>query len=116
MLCFEVALNGKRVCVAGVRGYGVLTSMLCWAHLDPRKRKKFVPPADWGRTLLHFDVGGISGDSHVRWVERDVRVGDVISVRIVKRSAADPPRRRFPTSESGRGVTKRKRAAVRRRS
>ena len=91
MIAFEVSLNGKRACVAGVEGFGVLSAILSWVRRHPEKRR--------GRTAeegLTIDVGGLrSEDSgpgeHLRWLSRSVRVGDRVSIRIVDTLKVDVP-------------------------
>src|SRR5687768_7197755 len=98
MLCFDVALNGKRVSRAGVPGYGVLTTILTWVRRDPRKRPADLPKPLWKREELDFHVGGMSGAEHLVWLERRVRRGDVIRIRIVDRPSAERTRRLTTTT------------------
>ena len=58
MIAFEVSLNGKRACVAGVEGFGVLSAILSWVRRHPEKRRQ-------GRTTdedLTVDVGGLRSE------------------------------------------------------
>jgi hypothetical protein len=56
MRAFEVSLNGKKLCLAGISDDGVLTAVVNWV---PRKGK--------GDPFLQ--VGGLVGpsDEHVSW-------------------------------------------------
>ena len=91
MIAFEVHLNGKKICTAGVGELGVLSTILCWRGTQPYKKG--------GPTVaeyLRLDVGGIPDRSgeHVRWVGRKVRHGDVISIKITEVASVDKPRER----------------------
>ena len=92
MIAFEVSLNGKRACVAGVEGFGVLSAILSWVRRHPEKRRH-------GRTAeedLTVDVGGLrSEDSgpgeHLKWISRSLSVGDRVSIRVVDTLKVDVP-------------------------
>jgi hypothetical protein len=79
MLAFEVSVNGKRVCTAGVGQYGVLSSILSTV----KKRRR--------RRLLWLEVGGLrAGDPaeervHLSWLgKKRISIGDEITIRTPK--------------------------------
>lgn len=76
MRAFEIFLNSKRLCVAGVGIDGYVSTYITW-HSEP--------PAMW------IDVvGGKSRKKvYVRWAKQDLVAGDEISVRVVDRKSAD---------------------------
>jgi len=88
MRTFEVFLNGKRLCVAGIDADCVLTAIVDYVSGK--------------RGRLHLSVGGLdaSAEEHVRWQDRHVRVGDEIRIRIANRKQADSPGKRFPRDPS----------------
>jgi hypothetical protein len=88
MRTFEVYLNKKKLCVAGIDADCVLSTIVDYVSRKP------------GR--LHLHVGGLntSTDEHVRWQDRNLRVGDEIRIRIANRKRADPPTKRFPRDPS----------------
>jgi hypothetical protein len=95
MICFDVELNGKRLCRAGVGESGVLSSIVSWVGGSPRA------PDRGGRTkagIVRLSVGGLLGSDPEsvqmlpEWVERLMRPGDTVSVTVVEASAADPYR------------------------
>ncbi len=88
MRTFEVFLNKKRLCVAGIEGDCVLSAIVNYVSIK--------------RARSNLIVGGLNTvkDEHVRWVNHDLRVGDEIRIRIVKRSRADKPVERFPRDRS----------------
>jgi hypothetical protein len=93
MICFDVFVNGKRLCRAGVGAAGVLTAIVDWvgsAPQSPRLRGRTVE----GGLLLH--VGGLyspddNTDIHPRWATQQLMPGDEVVVKIVKAERADEP-------------------------
>ena len=59
MIAYEVWVNDKKICVAGVGESGVLNAVLTWGGKPGR------PPQN---PNLH--VGGLVNDEHVRWTEK----------------------------------------------
>lgn len=90
-LCFEVTINDEPRILAGLRDLKVLTAILSFV-------------AD--RDELDLDVGGMVGRSdHVRWLRRDMRRGDVVTIRIVDSDEAAEPATRErldPASDADR--------------
>ena len=93
MLGLHVFLNGRRLCRAGVRDDGVLSAMVAWAPdqtLAPRARQASK------KRVAHLEVGGLhhpkpGEDAFPKWIERALRVGDRVTVRVVEGEPADPP-------------------------
>lgn len=94
MICYEVRLNGRRLCTAGMPGYGVLGVDLSWVKRDPAWRRKGAPKLAYDVEEHHLSVGGLFRNERLRWVERRIRAGDTLHVRILRRSRADPPNAR----------------------
>jgi len=91
MIAFEVSLNGKRACVAGVEGFGVLSAILSWVRRHPEKRRQ-------GRTAAEglIVVGGLRSEAsgpgeHLKWISRSLRGGDRVSIRVVDTLKVDVP-------------------------
>jgi hypothetical protein len=97
MLAFEIHVNGKKVCTAGIGEPGVLTTTVTWVLGDGTGHPK-------GHEELGMGVGGlVSGrDEYLDWFARRLRRGDEISIRIVEASAADRARRRRRESPAQR--------------
>ena len=112
MIALEVSKNGRRVCVAGAADLGVLTAHVgAVGRLGPETVRS---RPDEGPPDLHYNVGGLTDrgaaaeDVHLRWKSiSPVKVGDVITVRVLETDRADPPveetradrRRGRPTEE-----------------
>src|SRR6516225_7527738 len=90
MIAFEIHLNGRRVCTAGVGNIGVLTTSLAWRGAQPSN--------NGGSSIaeyLRLDVGGLKdSNEHLRWLDRRLRRGDVVTIKVVEADSADKPRER----------------------
>ncbi len=84
MRAFEVSVNGKRMCVAGIAGDdGVLTVLV-----DSVMGR--------GRDALEVSVGGLASATGetLKWGEKGLRVGDEVVVRVVEATRVTRPRER----------------------
>jgi hypothetical protein len=77
----EVHLNGDKLCTAGIGSQEALN-----ATIDIVAGER-----DYEMT---FRVGGLKNDEFVIWSDRELRVGDEITVRIVETERIDVPERR----------------------
>jgi hypothetical protein len=90
MKVFDVSLNGRKLCRAGVGADGVLTAIVTWARLTG-------PAAAEARRLRRpledtfLQVGGLKDDSHRRWSYRNLRAGDRVTVEVAEARRFDPP-------------------------
>lgn len=100
MVCFEVTVNGKRRCRAGVEDGG-LHAMLGWTNRRPKGLTKT------GRRRRRLKdgyvfVGGSDGDDHVDWISHGaLNVGDRISIKIVESDRVDAPISRREMEDPG---------------
>jgi hypothetical protein len=81
MRAFEVSLNGKKLCVAGVGDTGVLTAIVNWVGKGG--------DGDFG-----LEVGGLitPSNQHVSWIPtRPLQVEDEVHIRIVETDRVDEP-------------------------
>jgi hypothetical protein len=81
MRAFDVYLNQKKLCRAGVGDDGVLSAIVNW--VTGRDRGDLFP-----------EVGGLISPQkqHVHWVrQKPLRVGDRIQVRIIETTLVDKP-------------------------
>jgi hypothetical protein len=91
MRAFQVYLNGKRLCTAGVGDDGVLTAIVTWvrgARNTPSHRSKLVQGED-----IFIEVGGLISPrrEHVSWLQRSLRLGDDVRITVVERTSVDRP-------------------------
>ena len=90
MIAFEVYLNGKKISIIGVGSLGVLTACLSWRGPQPYK-KGGRPVAEY----IRLDAGGLANSGeHLRWVDRKIKRGDEVSIKVVEVASADKPRER----------------------
>src|SRR5438874_2813293 len=84
MRAFEVSLNGKKLCVAGIGEDGVLSTCLNWVTRG-------------GVGDLFLQVGGLISptEESVTWVrQKPLKVGDRVQFRIGDRKSVDEPIKR----------------------
>jgi hypothetical protein len=84
MRAFEVYLNGKRLCVAGIGDDGVLSTIV--DHVVGK-----------GRNQQTLRVGGLISPTgeHVIWNRRRLKIGDEVRVKIVESASIDRPKERI---------------------
>jgi hypothetical protein len=96
MLCLDVLRNGKKIARAGVKRGSVSATVNWWGHSEPidvggLPERGLVPG-------LSLWVSGVESRTHLDWAHlRRVRLGDEMTIRIV-RGRSDPPGRKkaFP--------------------
>jgi|HubBroStandDraft_6_1064221.scaffolds.fasta_scaffold103713_3 hypothetical protein len=83
MRAFELYLNDKRLCLAGIGHDGVLTAIV--NHV-----------VGHGHNEMFLDIGGLDGeaDEFVDWKHRSLKVGDEVRVKIVEAPSVDRPKKR----------------------
>ena len=94
MPVFHVYLNGKKVSTAGVGELGVLGTHVSWVRRTGEHTLSRKPESVEEELRLH--VGGLISpdDEHVRWLDRDLKVGDEVSIRVAEDGRVDRPRSR----------------------
>jgi hypothetical protein len=97
MRAFEISLNGKRLCLAGVGKDGVLSTTI--THVPFRKRRE---------TRLY--VGGIAlpQDELVFWKERILRLGDELRLKVVEKETVDARRERVRRDHAAEAKTQKR--------
>jgi hypothetical protein len=83
MRAFEVYLNDKRLCTAGIGEDGVLNTMV--DHV-----------IGYGRNEVYVRVGGLisPSDEHVTWRMLKIQTGDEVRVRVIETVRVDRPQKR----------------------
>ena len=85
MQAFQIHLNGKKLCVAGVGERGVLSGMVTCVAGSPSKS-------------LSLNIGGLISpkNENVSWIrEKSLQVGDKVQVKIVDVESVDEPSLRY---------------------
>jgi hypothetical protein len=103
VISFEVFVNGERFCLAGVGERGVLSAIATWSQrTGPPPPGVEATEEEWTEETLELDVGGFyrngpTGDGeHLRWLKRELKPGDVITINIVETESWDEPSTRTP--------------------
>ena len=109
MLAFEVHVNGKKRCTAGIHGPCVLSACLSWALREPKSRRG-------KRKELKLGVGGLvsHSDEYLEWLSRDVQPGDVVTIRIIEVANVDKPKKSRRQRATPTQIQRRKQALIKR--
>jgi hypothetical protein len=96
MICFDVGLNGSRVCRAGVGRRGVLHACAGWVN----RGRGQVGPGTPRKVSLSLDVGGMAfrgaeAYEHVTWRGRRLRPGDEVTIRVMEAPSSDRAASRY---------------------
>jgi hypothetical protein len=92
MKVFDVSLNDRKLCRAGVGADGVLTTMVTWVKLTgqaAKEARRLGHPLD--ETRMH--VGGLRKNTHFSWADRHLRAGDRVTIGVTQARRSDPPAR-----------------------
>jgi hypothetical protein len=99
MRAFEIRLNGKKLCVAGLEQGDLLFSIGCGENRQ-------------GRGGIGLGMTGLLPmKSTVRWQQRSLHIGDQVGVRVIETKTADRPK---VLQEAPRDSRKYEKAYVRR--
>ena len=97
---FQLEINGEPVCISGVDGFGMLSAIVDWAKRDPTRFDQTELPhsslEDFSREELRIQFGGLDSNDpkqgrHLSWHQRELQVGDVVSIRILGPGPIDEP-------------------------
>ena len=81
MRAFEISLNGKKLCVAGLEEGSLLFSIGC---AENKKGRGGVGLGMTGTSFLKEEV--------VRWQHRALRMNDVVRVKVIETEEVDKPK------------------------
>jgi hypothetical protein len=89
MVAFEVRINGRKKCIAGIGEPGVVSIALAWVLRETAGRRR-------RREELTLGVAGLVSrtDESLEWLQRALHSGDEVTIRIIGTSDADPPKKR----------------------
>ena len=91
MICFQVEINGKKLCSAGVGEFGVLTTVLSMVR---NRHQAGLDVEDRGQAQLK--VGGTASlsdsvDENLEWASSSLNIGDEIRIIITEGLEPDDP-------------------------
>jgi hypothetical protein len=109
MLAFEILINGKKRCTAGISGPCVLTAALSWVLREPTSRRG-------KRKELNLGVCGLvsRSDEFLEWLQCDLQPGDEVTIRIVEVAKVDKPKKRRRQRATPTQIQRRKQALIKR--
>jgi len=99
MIAFDVFLNRKKLARAGVGSDGVLTAITTWVRRRASETGRKHGQPQWDRDLS-FSLAGYrstNGDvgEHLKWEDRKLKPGDVLTIKVIKTARVDEPQRRI---------------------
>jgi hypothetical protein len=107
MICFEVKVNGRHLCTAGVGEPGMLHAILGWVHWSRQDRPQ--GDSEVGKSSVKLDLTvsgstphGEDGQEFFDWLkDHPISVGDEVSIRVLSKDGSDPPatRRELTTED-----------------
>ena len=95
MICFELLVNDKKLTTAGVPGDGNLTQTVAWVRRPGDTQDGLYVTLSGHET--HPDV---LAQAHVDWGRFNLKVGDVVTLRIVEAETADAPQSRKSNADA----------------
>jgi flagellar basal body L-ring protein FlgH len=109
MIALQVKLNGKRVCTAGAEDLSVLSTTV--TAVGPLGTQT-LPARPREEAEIHYSVRGLTGrqnqatDEHLLWQPlTHLKVGDVITIKVLETERADAPSSSQPVDRRGRGAS-----------
>jgi len=99
MIAFEVSIDGRKQCTAGVTDLGVTSVIASWVRRISRDPTSGQPIPDSFEEELTLDVGGLAHDPdgapvRVEWLRQFLKPGQQITLVVVETGEADPPQTR----------------------
>ena len=109
---FEVTVNKRRVCIAGIRGNGVVTIGVdrvqrSTQHYPKNYHRKpgGCSIEEWCRERVSLHVGGArwhdDGDENYGWHLQDMKPGDEIRIRVLPSGKATRPKQKVNRRTKG---------------
>lgn len=93
MVVFEISVNGQRAFAMAAGDFGMLTASLMWHRIQTNAGPIHEDIRLMGRGL---EPGG---GKHLHWPDRNLKVGDEVTVRIVDSTTFDEPAERVTLEE-----------------
>ena len=94
MLAFELFVDDRRICLAGMEDWAVMSVIL--SAVQPREDRERPRTSE-----LNISAGGLSETDasgaayHARWGKVDLQVGSKVVINLVDTDQPDPPIRRY---------------------
>jgi hypothetical protein len=100
---FQFLINGEPVCLAGAEGFGIFSATLTWVKRDQEsyRRAKAEAPDTWNCSEEEWTRESLGMSARTCdtkypqygfWLDRELAVGDEVSIRILGPGKADEPK------------------------
>jgi len=89
MICFEVIINGEKICTTGTGEEGVITAI--FSYVKQAAEENTSDESDEPR--LH--VGGYKNGVHLEWTDGILEIGDEVTIRVIETNEFDAPVREY---------------------
>jgi hypothetical protein len=95
MLAFELFVDDRRICLAGMEDWAVMSVIL--SAVNSGERADGLPREG----KLDVSAGGLSENNssgvahHARWARVDLQVGSKVQINVVETAEPDPPIHRY---------------------
>lgn len=95
MKCFEIKINGKKICTAGVGDEGVLTAIVSlFMRKEASAETTEEARGDSYSESLELRVGGLANrqlgiTEQLEWLNQDLAIGDEVVIRIIEAASCD---------------------------
>ena len=95
----EVLVNGRRVAIAGIEAFGVLSAVVTWVRRNPAsvtanmRCDKDFDETHFLREVCELELTGLDAvaDTHLFWAKEALRPGNEITIRILSGGHFDAP-------------------------
>jgi hypothetical protein len=99
MISFQISIDGRKICTAGVGDAGVTSVTASWVRRPSPEPASDDAVSGRFEEELTLDVGGLTHDPdgasvHVSWLRQPLRVGQQVTIAVVDTTAVDAPRTR----------------------
>jgi hypothetical protein len=104
MIAFEISINGKKICTAGIGQLGNLVASLGWCegpHVASIGMKNADRPLIFRVAGTHVEKAsqleaGFKHTEKLEWGMPKIEVGDEVTIRVIEVTAVDAPQKRKP--------------------
>ncbi|HWB11137.1 MAG TPA: hypothetical protein VG826_18050 [Pirellulales bacterium] len=93
MICFDILVNGRKLCTAGVGDPGTLHAHIIWVLRHGQFDYSGTPGTDDETIGLTVDGDSYGRQECLSWPNTNLKAGDEVTIRVVDLESADEPTR-----------------------
>ena len=99
MICLEVKINGKIICNASIgHDFGIVCAIIDWVNRDmdlfPNDKEPMFKGEEMKLSVSGSATYGKDDSEELSWINRNLSIGDEITIKIVESDVCDPPKSR----------------------